>query len=207
MDNFRQDFFDKNIKYLAGQRLKIYLYDFIFVLNMFALPVHFIKKKMGILSDRNVNLGCGATYLKGWFNVDGNPLRKKDLWLDLRRKWPFPNNSINGLIGAHLIEHFFDDELEHFFLEARRILKPGAFIRLEVPSLELLVKKYNKDGDAEYLNEKAFWQGAHRQIFDYGRLKSLLLEHDFRDITHYVGEKRSGYAKYFNKEYRTRGKE
>ena len=40
-----------------------------------------------------LHLGCGDKYLLSFINIDANPFRKVDLWLDLRNPLPFPNLS------------------------------------------------------------------------------------------------------------------
>jgi predicted SAM-dependent methyltransferase len=117
------------------------------------MPVHLIKRVLKIFNDKKINMGCGATYLTGWINIDGNPFRKKDLWLDLRRKWPFRSETISGFVAAHVIEHLYDEELRHFFSELKRVLKKGAFVHIEVPSLELLIEHYSKDRNGGILHK------------------------------------------------------
>jgi predicted SAM-dependent methyltransferase len=187
----KSDFFDKNIKSLFTQRVKHYFFDLLYFLNIFVKPIHYIKSKLKYYNDRIVNMGCGSTYINGWINVDGNPLRKKDLWLDVRSKWPFGKESIDGVIAAHIIEHLYDEELSFFFKELRRVVKKGGFVHLEVPSLEILIENYRRDNNGEIFNEICFWHGAHKQVFDFNRLKGFLTNAGFEVKFHSIGEKGS----------------
>jgi predicted SAM-dependent methyltransferase len=193
MEYVKKDFFDHKIKKLFNMRTKLYLFDLIRILNYVIQPIHLIKKIIGVYRYKKLHVGCGAARLKGWINIDGNPLRKKDLWLDVRNKWPFGYNSIRGIASSHLIEHLFDHELEHFLKEAKQVLTPEGFIHLEVPSLEIAIQKYLQDGDTLEFNRKVHWYGAHHQVFDAGRLKKLLCRYGFKHIKCYIGEKKSEY--------------
>ena len=175
-----QELFDKHIKDLVSQRVKHYLFDIIYFINLFSKPIHFLKKKLKFFRNKKINMGCGATYLYGWINIDGNPFRKKDMWLDLRSKWPFDNETISGFVAAHVIEHLYDEELEHFGRELNRVLRKGAFVHIEVPSLEILIKKYLIDVDGKEFNKTCFWYGAHHQIFDGNRLSHYLSKFGFK---------------------------
>ena len=150
-----------------------------------------VRRYSGTFRNKKLNLGCGPTYVAGWVNVDGNPFRKKDLWLDVRMNWPFENGSIDGIVAAHIIEHLFDEELEHFFKEVQRVIKKGGFLHIEVPSLELLVERYQQHQNAERFNEIAHWHGAHHQLFDNIRLRSLLEAHGFSEIDYSLAKKSS----------------
>lgn len=193
MSRAHEDLFDRKLKSLAGQRVKHYLFDGIRAMNTLAIPWHALKCRAGTFTHKKINLGCGATYLPGWINVDGNPFRKKDLWLDLRLRWPFRNDSVDGLVAAHVIEHLFDEELDHFFVEAKRVLKEGAFVHIEVPSLELLVQNYLSNKDGIYFNELVHWHGAHHQVFDSQRLKTMLSTFGFQNSASHLGRKQSSY--------------
>jgi len=187
----KSDYFDRKIKNLFTQKVKSYLFDIIYFFNIFAKPFHYLKRVNNIYDNRIINMGCGATYIKGWINVDGNPLRKKDLWLDVRCKWPFRAGTIKGIVASHLIEHLYDDELSIFFSQLKRAIKKDGFVHLEVPSLEILIENYRKNNNGVMFNEVCFWHGAHRQVFDFGRLEQLLSNAGLEVKFHIFGEKKS----------------
>src|ERR1700691_3578900 len=45
----------------------------------------------------HLHLGCGPKYIAGFVNVDGNILRKRDVWLDLRNGLPFSSGSVASI--------------------------------------------------------------------------------------------------------------
>lgn len=56
-----------------------------------------------------------------------------DVIADLSATWPFKNNSVGVLRAYHVLEHL--DDTIHFFNEAHRVLAPGGFLLIEVPSV------------------------------------------------------------------------
>jgi predicted SAM-dependent methyltransferase len=145
---------------------------------MLLWPYYKFKAAIGTYNGAKVNLGAGASKLKGWISVDGNPLRRPDIWMEIRNPWPFQSNSLAGIVTSHLLEHLFDHELKHVLREMYRVLIPGGFARISVPSLEKAVYKYLNSKDEENKGEQfhltCHWHGAHHQIFDFGRLGKLL---------------------------------
>jgi predicted SAM-dependent methyltransferase len=83
----------------------------------------------------HLHLGSGTKYLPGFVNVDANPMQKIDVWLDVRCGLPFSSQVVDSIYSTHMIEHFYPDELEKLLRECCRVLKPGAGIRIVVPSL------------------------------------------------------------------------
>ena len=53
---------------------------------------------------------------------------------------PFKNNSIDAIFCSHLLEHLEPDSLPTALLQMRRVLKPGAPMRICVPDAGLAVK-------------------------------------------------------------------
>src|SRR5918994_7921459 len=72
--------------------------------------------------DQAVHLGCGATYLPGFVNVDANPLRHVDMWLDVRDGLPFRDGTVRFIYTVHVLEHFFPDEVRRVLRECHRVL-------------------------------------------------------------------------------------
>jgi predicted SAM-dependent methyltransferase len=87
-----------------------------------------------------LHLGCGPHYLPGMINVDGNLRRRKDLWLDLRNRLPFPDGSASLIYCSHMLEHLFPDDALRLLGEMRRVLSDDGVARIAVPSLEFAVQ-------------------------------------------------------------------
>lgn len=77
-----------------------------------------------------LNLGCGFVKKPEFVNVDayGDP----DVWWDLNiTPYPWADNSVDGIEMFHVLEH-----LENWwdaFRECGRILKPGGYLRINLP--------------------------------------------------------------------------
>lgn len=109
-----------------------------------------------------LQLGCGLTRPEGWINADSSlnslvqrvpgvatALRKRTTrysqpaeFIDVRRRWPFDTSSVDIVYASHLYEHLTLKDGEFFLAEARRVLVRGGVIRLVVPDLYSLARKY-----------------------------------------------------------------
>ena len=112
-----------------------------------------------------LNLGCGHHPPEGWLNVDnslGARLAKfpyfnrlnaslhifKLQWdhrifiHDLRKPFPWKDQSIDIIYSSHTLEHFPRQEGRHFLGECARVLKPDGIIRLLVPDLQAIISQY-----------------------------------------------------------------
>jgi SAM-dependent methyltransferase len=78
-----------------------------------------------------LNLGCGFRKLKGYINCDVSTIVKPDRIVDLEKKLPFKNDSVDEIILDHVLEHIHNFvPLMH---ELWRICEKGAVIRIKVP--------------------------------------------------------------------------
>jgi predicted SAM-dependent methyltransferase len=148
----------------------------------------------------HLHLGCGPRYLPGFVNIDANPLRKIDLWLDVRCGLPFANQSVNSIYSTHMIEHLYPDELETLLRECVRVLKPHAGLRLIVPSLRSAVLAYQENQRDWFCNSFprhfdsvggrfsnfVFCDGQHRTAFDFGYLEEVLSKAGFSQIQEFA---------------------
>jgi SAM-dependent methyltransferase len=144
----------------------------------------------------HLHLGCGPKYLSGFVNIDANPLQKIDVWLDVRCGLPFSNQSVDSIYSTHMVEHLYPDELEDLLRECARVLKPGAGLRLIVPSLRSAVLAYQEnrrnwfddsfprhfDSVGGRFSNFVFCDGQHRTAFDFGYLDEVLSKLGFREV-------------------------
>jgi predicted SAM-dependent methyltransferase len=145
---------------------------------------------------RHLHVGCGPKYLPGFLNIDANPFAKIDLWLDVRCGLPFPNESVDSVYSTHMIEHFYPDELQKLLAECLRVLKPGAGIRLIVPSLQGAILAYQEnrldwfydsyprhfDSVGGRFSNFVFCDGQHRSALDFTYLDEELRKAGFREV-------------------------
>lgn len=68
---------------------------------------------------------------KGWTPVDRS--KNADVTHDLRKKFPWNDNTVDVIFCSNFIEHITHDEAQLFLKECHRVLKPGARIRMVFP--------------------------------------------------------------------------
>ncbi|WP_238920941.1 class I SAM-dependent methyltransferase [Achromobacter xylosoxidans] len=92
------------------------------------------------------NIGAGTTYHPAWQNVDHmSDYYASDLNNNIDIDWdisalgpmPVPDNSALAVYSSHTVEHIMDAHAEHMFREAYRVLKPGGFLRVTTPDIDL----------------------------------------------------------------------
>lgn len=112
-----------------------------------------------------LNLGCGATFVDGWVNVDyslGARLSKVPLFAlvnkrlgifsstwdnrivlhDLTQVFPWGTATVDYCYSSHTLEHLTREQGLFFLRETHRVLKCGGIIRIVVPDLASMVRKY-----------------------------------------------------------------
>lgn len=124
-----------------------------------------------------VNLGSGPHVAPGWIAIDASwnawlagrprlraaaravglvaPEHDAVAWPatgityhDVRRGLPFNDSSVGGIFAAHFLEHLTAPEARALLEECRRVLAPGAPIRIIVPDLEAMTQAYARSLDS-----------------------------------------------------------
>lgn len=80
---------------------------------------------------RKIDLGGRFGAWQGYETVD---LHDADIICDLNGRWDFEDNSVGVIKAHHIFEHLKDPI--HAFNESYRVLAPGGFLLLEVPSTD-----------------------------------------------------------------------
>jgi SAM-dependent methyltransferase len=109
-----------------------------------------------------INIGCGKNILSGWLNVDLYPTFGA-VRMNVLRKWPFKDNTLNACFCEHMIEHVPKRAAEFLLREAFRTLKPGSTLRVVTPDLSffanLALEKAGTDG-ITYIKELERFSGC-----------------------------------------------
>tara|TARA_B100000900_G_scaffold401425_1_gene406100 strand:- start:2426 stop:3259 length:834 start_codon:yes stop_codon:yes gene_type:complete len=105
-----------------------------------------------------LNVACGDTFIEddSWINIDftsHSPIVKKANILD---GLPYEDNTFDVVYSSHFIEHIPVDQIELFFDDVYRILKPGGLIRLVTPDLEFLNNEYKINYDKKAFKKANF---------------------------------------------------
>ena len=104
---------------------------------------------------RLLDLGVGANYKENWIDADffhgfrlkfwkkyPLPPRKNNLELDLKYPINCDDNIIDGVYSGHTLEHLTPLEALNLLGEIYIVLKPGSWLRINVPDLEMCVNFY-----------------------------------------------------------------
>jgi predicted SAM-dependent methyltransferase len=171
-----------------------------------------------------INLGSGPTSAAGWENIDWGILPllgmlkinillsklkiigadygvvwpKIRLW-DIRKGLPFMDNKVSYIYCSNVLEHLQPRETIKVVTECYRVLKKGGKLRVVIPDLDILIKKY-KDPDTfnnEYWGyEKKKYRSfrekvmerfirPHQWMFNKKSFRNILVEASFSKIKFY----------------------
>jgi predicted SAM-dependent methyltransferase len=160
-----------------------------------AIRHHLSKRKVRkILRERSqifVEVGAGDKKGQGdWITIDLT--RTCDIYWDLRKGLPFPNESLEKIYSSHFFEHLSFTEAQQFLDECKRALVQGGMFSICVPNakiyLEAYVKgialdpdkffgwkaAYNRTTRIDYVNYTAYMAGEHKYMFDEENLLYIL---------------------------------
>ncbi len=109
-----------------------------------------------------LNLGCGSQRPQNleWLNLDDwegggheiNEINEPNfLRHDLRNPLPFVDNSYDGVLFSHCVEHMDCQEGLRVFREVRRVLKPGGCFMVSTPDASYFRKVYPQDRNENWL--------------------------------------------------------
>jgi len=72
-----------------------------------------------------LDLGCGKNKQQGFIGVDSIIFPGVDQVTDLRKPWPWRDNTVDQVHCSHFLEHLNPEDRCHFCNELWRVLKPG----------------------------------------------------------------------------------
>jgi len=140
---------------------------------------------------RKVNYGCGAVLLNGWINVDimpsNNIKRNGGIYyqMDLVKKHPFPDNSLEFAFAEDFIEHLSQVDAVIFLTEIFRTLQKNGVLRLSFPGFfNVLAQHFSEISydQAKRLKTEAYIKHSHKHFFCFEELKQLCQHIGFSDV-------------------------
>lgn len=107
-----------------------------------------------------LNLGCGKKKIDGFVNCDIDKSMNPDKIIDLSKKLPFKDNTIDEVFTSHTLEHIPKNVLVNTTLpEIWRVCKNGAILKIIVPFMDSQnvlnhVTRFNRDTFNNWCKEK-----------------------------------------------------
>jgi len=99
------------------------------------------KKYLSANNGPKLQLGAGLNELPGWFNTDYFE-RPAIFFLDVTKRFPFPNDTFDWVFSEHHIEHITYKQAQLMLAEAYRVMSPGGYIKITTPDLEKYIRSY-----------------------------------------------------------------
>jgi len=132
--------------------------------------------KESLDNKRFYNIGAGKFYHPYWTNIDfysdwyktNSKNSFSGIHFDLMslQKLPIGDNSAEAVYSSHTVEHITDEAVQNMFNESYRILKPGGFIRITTPNIDLAYRAY-RENDRDYF----YWTNNYSQPKEVERIK------------------------------------
>jgi len=163
-----------------------------------------IERYLQTAETTKLHLGASHNRLEGWLNSDVAP-GSGMIYLDVTRRFPFADDTIDYVFAEHLIEHVDHEDALTMLREAWRVLKPGGKIRIATPDLGVIVQLHGADrteAQKDYVDwivarcmpfvdrckevfviNNAFHAWGHRFLYDRELLALTLSRLGFTDLT------------------------
>jgi SAM-dependent methyltransferase len=143
-----------------------------------------------------LHLGCWHRYIPGFVHVDLCDMPHIDYKTSIDCLPMFADNSVDLIYSSHSLEYFDRAEAEKVLREWRRVLKPGATLRLAVPDFDSLVEVYKTSGELSYLLGPLYGRMEietsagrrllyHKTVYNFPHLRVLLQTCGFAKVRRY----------------------
>ncbi|HQR05702.1 MAG TPA: methyltransferase domain-containing protein [Gemmatales bacterium] len=112
---------------------------------------------------RILNLGGGGNLRSDWLTADIDP--RSEVYVDITRRLPFPNNSVHSVFLEEVIEHISLQDAKALLLEIGRILVPGGVVRITTPDLTYICRQLlERPHETQEIND-IFYLHHHRHLY------------------------------------------
>lgn len=155
-----------------------------------------IRRRLSEGNGISIEVGAGNKRGQGeWITIDMNDTC--NIYWDLRKGIPFPNESVKKIYSSHFFEHLSFREAQQFLDECKRVLVPGGEFSICVPNARIYIEAYlngnslderffgyqpafNHTTRIDFVNYAAYMAGEHKYMFDEENLLHILGSKGFR---------------------------
>jgi predicted SAM-dependent methyltransferase len=146
-----------------------------------------------------IEVGAGNKEGKGeWTTFDMT--RNCDIFWDLRKGLPLPDESVSKIYSSHFFEHLTFKETQIFLDDCLRVLISGGIFSICVPNAGMYIQAYfnpdsfdenqyfgyapafNNTTRIDYINYTAYMDGHHKYMFDEENLIHILRSKGFKNV-------------------------
>ena len=123
-----------------------------FIVSIIKTIRHFAKHQLSKVHIRRLLQEKKKIYLEvgtgdkkgenGWVTIDVT--KNCDIYWDLRKGLPFPDQSISKIYSSHFFEHLSFKEGQKFLDDCLRVLFPGGTFSICVPNARIYIEAYLK---------------------------------------------------------------
>ena len=137
-----------------------------------------------------LHLGCGKRFIKGLVHIDAIDFPHVDHVAQIDQLPFIPDDSVDLIYSAHVLEHFKRNDYKRVLSEWRRVLRTGGRLRLAVPDFEAICRVYLKYKNIEMVKGliyggQDYIYNIHYNTFDFESLSDDLEELGFDNIHRY----------------------
>ncbi len=143
-----------------------------------------------------LHLGCGKRYIPGFIHVDIDDFPHIDYRRPIDRLPMIADDSVDLIYCSHAFQYFDRSEAPAVLAEWRRLLKPGAMLRLAVPDFAAMAKVYLESRDLNDVLGPLYGRIEvkapaiarvlyHRTAYDYASLEKICRDAGFRSFRRY----------------------
>lgn len=180
---------------MIAQQIKDAYYGVALLASKLLRPLYAVHYRARRRDVTRVHIGCGANYISGFINIDGNVYRRVDYVLDIRAGLPFPDASIEFIYSCHMLEHIYINDAIAALGEWRRVLRAGGYIRLAVPDFAYALRILAGEVESKFPRAFRSWEAqAANFIFCDGQHKFVYSKSIIDEISAAVGFARVEWA-------------
>jgi predicted SAM-dependent methyltransferase len=139
-----------------------------------------LQKYLATTEQRILNLGGGGNCLDGCLTGDIDP--RADVYIDVTKKLPFDDNSIDAIFCEEIIEHIDLDLGRALLGECQRILKPQGILRIATPDLDWFASQVANSLQSCHDINSVFYNHDHRYLYTRKSLRHFCEEAGFVNI-------------------------